>query len=236
MVRLSNLKQESHVMRVLIVEDNLDIQANIADYLDGSYTLDFAYNGTHGLELALNNEYDVLVFDVMLPGLDGFEICRRYKFNAAIQAPILMLTARDTIDDKDEGFTAGADDYLVKPFALRELKMRIDALSRRPKTRHSKNITYGDIILNLQIPELTISGKTIAIHAREATIFALLIEECPEIVTGEAISYKLWADEPPESGALRTHIYNLRKLLTKLGHKDKLTTVRGRGYKLEGIE
>lgn len=221
-------------MRVLIVEDNLDIQSNIADYLNDGYTLDFAYNGIQGIELALTNEYDVLVFDVMLPGLDGFEMCRRYKTEASVQAPILMLTARDAMDDKEEGFSAGADDYLVKPFSLRELKMRLDALSRRPKTRHSAApLSYCALTLRAEIPELTFQGEQIPIHAREATILAMLIEESPEIVSGDDISYKLWGDEPPESGALRTHIYNVRKLLTKLGVRDNLITVRGRGYKLK---
>ena len=224
------------MMRVLVVEDNLDIQANIADYLEDGFTLDFAYNGVQGLELSLSNEYDVIILDVMLPGLNGFEICKKYKASATVQAPILMLTARDTIDDKDEGFTAGADDYLVKPFSLRELKMRIEALSRRPKKRHLLKLTYGSLTLDMEGPALVVSEKSVQIHEKEASLLALLIEEYPSVVSSDAMSYKLWGDEPPESGALRTHIYNLRKTLSECGEKDCLETVRSRGYRLAELD
>ena len=127
-------------MRLLIIEDNLDIQANIADYLENEFTLDFAYNGHQGLELALAQEYDVIVLDLVLPGRNGLDVCAEYKRQAMVQAPIIMLTARDTIDDKEAGFGVGADDYLVKPFSLRELKVRIEALARRPKFEQKESL------------------------------------------------------------------------------------------------
>lgn len=219
-------------MRVLIVEDNLDIQANIADYLEASCTLDFAYSGPQGLELALNSEFDVIVLDIMLPGIDGIEVCRRYKAEARLQAPVLMLTARDTIDDKDKGFSAGADDYLVKPFSLRELKMRIEALARRSKIRVRKNLSHGDLQLLPDNQTILLGDKSVSVTEKEAIILRLLIEACPETVSGDTISHKLWGDEPPESGALRTHIYNLRRNLTALGAGERLKTVRARGYRL----
>lgn len=220
-------------MRLLIVEDNLDIQANIAEYLEGDhYTLDFAYTGDQGLELALNNQYDVIVLDLMLPGKDGLEVCAAYRRAAGLQAPIIMLTARDTIDDKEAGFDAGADDYLVKPFSLRELKARIEALARRPKARVQQSLSFAGLTLDPASCSVTFAAKTIVVMEKEAKILSMLLEAESNVVSGEDISYALWGDEPPESGALRTHIYNLRKSLAGIGAPDAVKTVRGRGYVL----
>lgn len=220
-------------MRILIVEDNLDIQANIADYLENErYMLDFAYNGDQGLELALANTYDVIVLDLMLPGRDGLDVCAAYRRAAGLQAPIIMLTARDTIDDKEAGFSAGADDYLVKPFSLRELKVRIEALARRPKARLQQTFSYAGLSLDPSSFKVMLNEQEAVLLEKEAKILALLLESAPEIVAGADISYALWADEPPDSGALRTHIYNLRKALTALGAPKLLRTVRGKGYAL----
>ncbi|NVJ96625.1 MAG: response regulator transcription factor [Alphaproteobacteria bacterium] len=219
-------------MRILIVEDNLDIQANIADYLEKDHLLDFAYSGDQGLELALGNDYDVIVLDLMLPGRDGLDVCAEYKKKASLQAPILMLTARDTIDDKEAGFSVGADDYLVKPFSLRELRMRIEALARRPKVRASQQLSYAGIALNAGAVVMTVGDGEVALHEKESKILALLLEAAPEVVSSDTISYALWGDEPPESGALRTHIYNLRKALERAGKDGLLKTLRGKGYAL----
>lgn len=222
-------------MRILIVEDNLDIQANIADYLEDSYSLDFAYSGDQGLSLALENEYDVIVLDLMLPGRDGLDVCAEYRRGAGLQAPIIMLTARDTMDDKEAGFDAGADDYLVKPFSLRELKMRIEALARRPKARHSAVTAYADISFDSEALTVSANGQTVTLHEKEGRILGLLLGAAPQVVTSATISYALWGEEPPESGALRTHIYNLRKALATLGLEGMLQTRRGKGYALKAV-
>lgn len=220
-------------MRILIVEDNLDIQANIADYLEDEYLLDFAYSGDQGLELAMEGSYDVIVLDVMLPGRDGLDVCRSYRQAAGLQAPIIMLTARDTIDDKEAGFDAGADDYLVKPFSLRELKMRIEALARRPKSRSTPKPSFSGLSLDVVALTAQANEVSVSLHEKEARVLALLLDAAPEVVSTADISYALWGDEPPESGALRTHIYNLRKALSGLGLPDMLKTVRGKGYALK---
>lgn len=223
-------------MRLLIVEDNLDIQANIAEYLEGDqYTLDFAYTGDQGLELALNNQYDVIVLDLMLPGKDGLEVCAAYRRAAGLQAPIIMLTARDTIDDKEAGFDAGADDYLVKPFSLRELKARIEALARRPKARVQQFLSFAGLTLDPSSCSVTFAAKTVVLIEKEAKILSMLLDAEANVVSGNDISYALWGDEPPESGALRTHIYNLRKSLAVIGAPDAVKTVRGRGYVLRDL-
>ncbi|MFC4348489.1 response regulator transcription factor [Kordiimonas lipolytica] len=220
-------------MRILIVEDNLDIQANIADYLEDEYLLDFAYSGDQGLELAIEGSYDVIVLDVMLPGRDGLDVCRAYRQAAGLQAPIIMLTARDTIDDKEAGFEAGADDYLVKPFSLRELKMRIEALARRPKNRSTPKPSFAGLSLDVVALTAQANEVSVSLHEKEARVLALLLDAAPEVVSTADISYALWGDEPPESGALRTHIYNLRKAVSGLGLPDMLKTVRGKGYALK---
>jgi len=221
-------------MRILIVEDNLDIQANIADYLEDTFTLDFAYNGEQGLELALAHEYDVIVLDLMLPGRNGLDVCAAYRKVAGVQAPIIMVTARDTIDDKEAGFAVGADDYLVKPFSLRELKMRIEALARRPKVRTKQEFSYAGLGFDVGSGIIRTSSHSAQLLDKECRILTLLMEAAPEIVSTDSISYALWGDEPPESGALRTHIYNLRKSLGELDRADMLKTIRGKGYCLKG--
>lgn len=223
-------------MRVLIVEDNLDIQANIAEFLEKDFLLDFAYSGDQGLELALANEYDVIVLDIMLPGMDGLEVCAEYRRKAPVQAPIIMLTARDTMDDKEAGFSSGADDYLVKPFSLRELKLRIEALSRRPKVRADTGCSYAGLVLEQEAGRIQLRDCKRALHEKECIILGLLIEAAPAVVSAGSISYALWRDEPPESGALRTHIYNLRRALAAVGAPDMLKTVRGKGYALQAEE
>lgn len=220
-------------MRILIVEDNLDIQANIADYLEDAFTLDFAYSGDQGLELALAHEYDVIVLDLMLPGRSGLDVCAAYRKAAGLQAPIIMVTARDTIDDKEAGFAVGADDYLVKPFSLRELKIRIEALARRPKIRTKQELSYAGLHLDVHKAIASTGGRSTQLLDKECQILELLIEAAPETVSADSISYALWGDEPPESGALRTHIYNLRKSLNELGLAEALKTVRGKGYFLK---
>jgi DNA-binding response OmpR family regulator len=222
-------------MRILIVEDNLDIQANIAEYMNADYSLDFAYNGEQGLELALENEYDVIVLDLMLPGRDGLDVCRTYRKAVGLQAPIIMLTARDTIDDIEAGFAVGADDYLIKPFSLRELKVRINALGRRPKARGGDALIYAGLRFDAESLVLRKGNRSVTLLEKEAKILTLLMEAAPDIVTSDSISYSLWGEDPPMSGALRTHIYNLRKALMAVDANTALKTVRGRGYTL-GVE
>lgn len=223
-------------MRVLIIEDNLDIQSNIADFLEPEFVLDFAYNGDDGLNLARTNDYDVIVLDLNLPRRDGIEVCRVYKTEVALQAPILMLTARDTLDDKAEGFAAGADDYLTKPFALRELKMRIEALAKRPRVMNTIKLNYGGLVLEPSSHTLSANSSSQQLNKKETLILTLLLAAAPNPVPSSTISYKIWGEEPPNSGALRTHIYNLRQILADIQSGSdtavEIETDRSHGYRL----
>ncbi|MEX0297635.1 MAG: response regulator transcription factor, partial [Kordiimonas sp.] len=126
---------EAGIMRVLIVEDNRDIAGSIADYLEiHGYVCDFAYSGFAGLQLATQNQYDIYIFDIALPGMDGLQLCNQLRQERKDDIPVIFLTARDTLDDKIAGFDAGADDYLVKPFELQELHVRLRAISKRKNT------------------------------------------------------------------------------------------------------
>ncbi|WP_257455304.1 response regulator transcription factor [Archangium lipolyticum] len=220
-------------MRVLIVEDNRDLQANIARFLEPDFLLDFAATGPQGLALALANAYDVIVLDLMLPGMSGIEVCERYRQLAPRLVPILMLTARDTLEDKQEGFQAGADDYLVKPFSLRELRWRLDALARRPIPPSGRRLTLGGLALEPESGQLRWGERTVRLHRTEALILRLLMEAAPAAVSTETLAERLWGEDVPDSSALRTHVYALRKALAGLGIDHAITTRRNEGYSLD---
>ena len=146
-------------MRILVIEDNSDIAANLGDYLeDRGHTVDFAADGVTGLHLAVVHEFDAIVLDLNLPGMDGIEVCR-LRNEARKQTPVLMLTARDSLDNKLAGFDSGADDYLIKPFALQEVEVRLNALSRRGKGVQTRVLETGDLEYNLDTLEVRRQGK-----------------------------------------------------------------------------
>ncbi len=223
-------------MRVLVVEDNLDLQANIARFLGPDVQLDFAVTGPQGLTLALGQEYDVIVLDLMLPGMSGIEVCQRYRQLAERLVPILMLTARDTLDDKEEGFRAGADDYLVKPFSLRELRLRLEALARRPVPPSGQRLKAGALTLEPATGQVRRGEHAVRINKTEAILLRLLMEAAPEPVSAATLAHHLWGDDAPESSALRTHVYALRGALAALGMDDAITTHRNKGYSLDARE
>ncbi|MBN9684739.1 MULTISPECIES: response regulator transcription factor [unclassified Corallococcus] len=220
-------------MRVLVIEDNRDLQANIARFLEPDFQLDFASTGPEGLALALGHPYDVIVLDVMLPGMSGLDVCERYRQVAPRLVPILMLTARDTLEDKEAGFQAGADDYLVKPFSLRELRWRLEALARRPVPPSGRKLTRGGLTLEPESGLTQCGGSSIRLNRTEALLLRWLMEAAPEAVPAATLAERLWGDDAPESSALRTHVYALRKALAGLGLDDAITTLRNEGYRLD---
>ena len=232
MINLSAIKQKSPI-RILVVEDNIDIAENIADFLEtGGNQLDFAMDGIGGLHLALTQDYDAIILDVMLPGMDGFTFCRKLRKEGGKQTPILMLTARDTLDDKLAGFDAGADDYLVKPFALEELSARVNALVRRRIEFAEKQLYVADLELDLGTMKVRRSGELIEMNRTCLNILSMLMKAYPNVVERKEIENSLWGDMPPGSDALRSHIYALRRAIDKPFNTPLLQTVHGVGYRL----
>jgi DNA-binding response OmpR family regulator len=222
-------------VRVLIVEDNHDIVDNITDFLEAKgFLLDFAMDGIGGLHLAITNEYDVIVLDIMLPGMDGITLCRKLRQEAQNQTPVLMLTARDTLEDKLVGFDSGADDYLVKPFALQELEARIRVLSGR-RTRSLRTLRVSDLVLDLGTLEVKRGTTAIELNNICTTILKMLMEASPDLVTRSRLEHALWGDTPPGSDALRSHMYTLRKKIDKPFETHLVETIHGKGFRLREL-
>lgn len=220
-------------VRVLIVEDNRDICANIAAYLDKhSYILDFAYDGISAMHLALTNPFDVIVLDLMLPGMDGLSFCKKLRADANIDKPVLMLTARDTLDDKLKGFEAGADDYLVKPFALQELHARLQALYKRSHGKTDNLLTVGELTLNKSTLQVYRAGLRVDLNPTCMKLLQRLMEEAPAVVDREALETLLWADELPDGDALRSHMYKLRRAIDRPFDSPLIHTVHRIGYRI----
>ena len=221
-------------MQVLIIEDNAEIATNIGIYLETKgYTVDFAADGVTGLHLAVTNAYHVVVLDLMLPGMDGLEVCRKLRESASLHVPVLMLTARDTVEDVILGFEAGSDDYLIKPFSLQELEVRLVALHRR-SSRHydSPILTIEDLEVNLETHTVKRGGTIIKIKPATLRILVYLMRNTHRVVTRKELETEIWGDTPPEGDPLRAHIYNIRNAIDKPYEKKLVRTVHGVGYRL----
>lgn len=219
---------------ILIIEDNRDLAANIADYLEGhGYVPDVALDGVTGMHLAVTQRYDAIVLDLMLPGMDGLTLCRRLRQDARSTVPVLMLTARTTLDDKVAGYAEGADDYLVKPFDLRELDLRLQALRRRAAGHgQGERLTVGDLVFDVATLEVSRGGLPVTLPATSRRILELLMRQSPRVVTRAEIETALWGDSPPDSDALRVHMHTLRLAIEPPGTRPMLRTIRGVGYQL----
>jgi DNA-binding response OmpR family regulator len=227
-------RSDAPALHVLVVEDNPDILANLYGYLEPlGYTLDSARDGFAGLALAADRRHDAIVLDLMLPGLDGIEVCRRLRRELHRDTPVLMLTARDTVDDKVLGLRAGADDYLVKPFSLAELDARLHALIRRSRGRVSDAVLrVGALAIDPATYEVMREGRKLELSPMAYRILCVLARASPSVVTREALERALWGDERPSSDALRTHIHTLRQALDKPFARPMLVTVPSAGYRL----
>jgi DNA-binding response OmpR family regulator len=220
---------------VLIIEDSQDLAANIADYLEArGYVVDVAMDGVTGLHLAVTQPHDVIVLDLMLPGIDGLTLCRRLRQDAQSAVPVLMLTARATLDDKAAGFGEGADDYLVKPFELRELDLRLSALARRAGAGKSlRQLKVADLVFDLDTLSVQRSGQPLSLPALPLKILELLMKRSPGVVWRRDIERAVWGDSPPDSDALRVHMHTLRSAIDPPDLPPLLHTLRGVGYQLK---
>lgn len=220
-------------IRTLVVEDNRDICENIGDYLDAlGHITDYAHDGISAMHLALTQPIDVIILDLTLPGMDGLTFCQKFRAEAKRNTPILMLTARDTLDDKLVGFEAGADDYLVKPFALQELYVRIQALYKRSHSKTGEVLTVGDLTMDRRTLEVTRSGQNIVLNPACLKLLERLMEVSPAVVIRADLETLLWGDDKPESDALRSHFYKLRQAIDRQFGQQLIHTVHRIGYRL----
>jgi DNA-binding response OmpR family regulator len=221
-------------MRILIIEDQPDILQNIADYLElKGYLVDCAYDGLGGLHLAVTQAFDLIILDLMLPGMDGITLCQRLRQDAKLQTPIIMLTARDSVDDKLIGFQAGADDYLVKPFSLPELHARVEAVLRRGQAGLQNTLMVGDLSYDMNSLEVTRQGTTLKLSPIGLKVLETLMKRSPHVVKREVLEELLWGDYLPGSDSLRSHIHTLRQTIDKPFNPPLLHTVHGIGYCLK---
>lgn len=223
----------NNTLTVLVVEDNRTIQANIADYftMQGA-VVDFAGNGRQGAELALAQYYDVIVLDLTLPQLDGLEVCRQLRQKADRHIPVLMLTARDSLQHKLDGFAVGADDYLIKPFDLAELWVRVQVLAKR-HLQQFHQLVLGNISLNRHLHQVHCDNTLLALKPIGFKLLSILLETHPRPVSRSELCSKIWGDEPTESDALRSHLYQLRKTLQQHGATISIETQLGVGFVLQ---
>jgi DNA-binding response OmpR family regulator len=221
-------------VRVLVIEDDSTIAANLYDFLESrGHTVDAAGDGVTGLHLAVTQPFDAIVLDLGLPGMDGATLCRKLREEACLDTPVLMLTARDTLEDKLAGFEQGADDYLVKPFALREIEARLNALHKR----HSGRMTARA----LQVGELTFDPGTLAIQFCGAQVklprkciqlLETLMTHAGKVVARAELENAVWGEAQETSDTLRSHMHVLRRSLRAAGGYDPIETIHAIGYRL----
>jgi two-component system copper resistance phosphate regulon response regulator CusR len=250
-------------MRILLIEDEPEIAAIIQQGLEagepagaslvgalsplvgspaaergrgsGRYTVDVAHDGPTGLELAFRECYSLIILDLMLPGIDGWTVCQRLRARRN-PVPILMLTARDAVEDRVRGLEMGADDYLPKPFAFRELRARVHALLRRDQLHKGKTLRIADLEIDTGVQRVTRGGKEILLTQREYLLLEALATREGQVLTREMIQERVWRDDESYSNTVDVHISALRKKIDVDQDLKLIHTVHGRGYMLKGPE
>lgn len=223
-------------LSILVVEDHPTIARQIVDFLDGlKWHLDHAATGALAIALALRESYDVILLDLNLPDIDGLEVCRAIKAGAPRNVPVLMLTARDAFEDKARGFHGGADDYLTKPFDLRELALRCEALARRGQLHVSQELQCGLLTLLPREKRALYDGAPLALTGAGFKILSMLCGAWPQAVSRSALMHELWGAEPPDSDALKSHVYALRKQLELASGRRMIATIPQLGYRLDDV-
>ena len=220
-------------MRILLVEDNKRLSESLRLTLeDDGYAVDAVYDGLDGEEMGLMDVYDVIILDVMLPGKDGIQVCRNLR-NRRIRTPILMLTARDALEDRVQGLDSGADDYLVKPFEIEELRARIRAILRRDSNVKSGILEVGDLILDPATHVVQRGGQVIELTAKEFSLLEYLMRHPNHLVTREMAEEHLWNyDNLIASNVVDVYIRRLRRKIDDAFDEKLLETVRGAGYRI----
>lgn len=215
-------------INALLIEDDRDLAEAISDYmeLDG-IEFDFAYNGLAGFNLALSNSYDIILTDLSMPKMDGIDVCQSLR-EKGISTPILMLTARDTLNDKLSGFSAGSDDYLVKPFAMEELKVRILALTRRSKGTVT-SLTIADLTVDLDRHQVTRAGNIIKLPPVCWKMLVCLVQNSPNVVSKSKLEDEVWGGDLPNADSLKVHLFKLRQAIDSKFENKLIHTIHGVG-------
>jgi DNA-binding response OmpR family regulator len=232
-------KRDDQSGLILLIEDNRGISETVGEFLERrGYSVDYAADGITGLHIAITNSYDVIVLDLMLPGLDGIELCRRIRADGARASMyVLLLTSRAEPDDIVAGLDAGADDYLVKPFEIRELEARIRSLIRRDRRQVSTEVLkVGDLVLDTATLRVTRAGKDLPLSPIGVKLLTILMRESPRVVSRRDIEREVWGDLLPDSDTLRSHLYNLRKVIDKPFSRQLLHTIHSAGYRLADLD
>lgn len=221
-------------MKILLIEDHIELAEQLGDFLGSlGWQFDFCSTGRRGVTLALENEYDLIILDLNLPDIDGTEVCKEVKNKRQLNIPILMLTARDSFADKVKGFDFGADEYLTKPYDLRELALRCKVLTRRQELYQSNTMSLGDLTLDLNENRAFRSQQEIALNRTSFSILLMLARAYPNPVSKSRIIHEIWGDTPPETDSLKSHIYNLRAAIDKPFSANIIKTIVNVGYKLD---
>jgi len=221
------------IVRILLVEDNRRLNASLRmSLMDDGYAVDPAFDGIEGQELAELTPYDAIILDVMLPKKDGLEVCRQLRA-ARINTPIIMLTARDAIEDRVTGLDRGADDYLVKPFAISELRARLRALLRREANDKTGVLVVGDLVLDPARHTVERGGKPIQLTAKEYSLLEYFMRNANRLITREMAETHIWSyDFEGASNVVDVYIRRLRRKIDDPFAEKLLETVRGAGYRL----
>lgn len=222
-------------MRVLVVEDDQELCNIIAEQLDqNGYVTDRCYNGGDALYYCMEQAYDLIVLDRMLPELDGLSLLLAMR-RKGIQTPVIMATSLDGLNDRIDGLDAGADDYIVKPFAIEELLARIRAISRRPgRVEISNRLTFSDISLNRELHELSTNSEKVSLSKKETALLEYFMKNAGQtLVRAQILAYIWGPDSEVEEGNLDNYIYFLRRRLKKIGSKACIKTIHAVGYRLE---
>ncbi len=216
---------------VLLVEDDIDLANTIIDYLKlEDIDCDHASNGVAGLTLAQQHNYDAILLDINLPKMNGLSVCENLRKDG-IDTPVLMLTARDSLDDKLAGFQSGTDDYLVKPFALPELVARCQALSKR-RSGQIQKLTFADLTLHLESKEAVRNGQVIKLTPTGWKLLETLLRAFPKVLSREELEQAVWGDERPDSNSFKVHLHNLRKAVDENHSHPLIKTITGHGFTL----
>ncbi|MDM5271830.1 response regulator transcription factor [Sulfurovum sp. zt1-1] len=216
--------------KILLLEDDTNLNDTVTEFLeDEGYEVVSVYDGEEAQEKLYENRYDLLLLDINVPGIDGFELLKESREHGIV-APAIYITSMDSVEDLEEGFKSGCDDYIRKPFALKELKIRIDTLLKRSFYHQEKEriIISKDIAYDINNNELIIEDKPVSLGNKEAILLKLFVKNEGKVMAHELIFDHLWGyDEEPSDSALRTYIKNLRKLIGK----DRIVSIKKQGYK-----